>query len=68
MKKEELFQKFKLAIENEYDAFQLYSNIAEISEDPELRVIFQKIAGEELEHRNILMQRYKILKESWMLS
>lgn len=62
MKDEELYQKFKLAIENEFAAYQMYKDIAEGSEDPELKIIFQRIASEEWEHRELIMKRYAILK------
>jgi rubrerythrin len=64
MEKEELFQKFKMAIESEYEAYQLYKDIAERSGDSELRAIFQKIASEEWEHRETIMKRYSILKDN----
>ncbi len=62
MEKEELFRKFKVAIESEYEAYQLYKDIAEKSGDSELRVIFQRLAKEEWEHREIIMKRYSILR------
>ncbi len=62
MEKEELFRKFKVAIESEYEAYQLYKDIAENSGDSELRVIFQRLAKEEWEHREIIMKRYSILR------
>lgn len=63
MKKEELFRKFKLAIESEYEAYQMYRDIADRSGDAALRIIFERLAGEEWAHREIIMKRYNILKE-----
>ncbi|MCL5023754.1 MAG: hypothetical protein M1497_10390 [Nitrospirae bacterium] len=63
MRREELFQKMKLAIDNEYEAYQLYKDIAERSGDSELKVIFERIAQEELEHRETILHRYAVLKE-----
>jgi len=62
MEKEQLFQKFKLAIENEYEAHQFYKEIAEASDSPELRVVFERLASEELEHHDTILRRYSILK------
>jgi rubrerythrin len=61
MDMEELFSKFKLAIENEYEAYQLYRDIAYRS-DGALRVLFERLAGEEWEHRELIMRRYRIMK------
>jgi rubrerythrin len=63
MEKEQLFQKFKLAIDNEFEAHQLYKEIAENSESPELKVIFERLANEEWEHRETILKRYRILKD-----
>ena len=62
MNRETLFEKMKLAADQEYEAYQLYKEISEKSGDPELKVIFERIAKEEWEHREIIMKRYKILK------
>ncbi len=63
MKKEELFEKMKLAIENEDRAYRLYKEIAEKSGDSELKVIFERIAREEKEHGETIRRRYDILKD-----
>ncbi|MBI5076290.1 MAG: hypothetical protein HZB62_14145 [Nitrospirae bacterium] len=63
MEQQELFEKMKLAIDREYEAYLLYKDIAENSGEPELRVIFDRIASEEYEHREIILKRYKILKK-----
>lgn len=63
MTRDELYQKMKLAIDNEYEAYRLYKDIADSSKDSELKVIFERIAREELQHREILLKRYAILKE-----
>lgn len=62
MDRQELFQKMKMAGEQEYNAYLLYKEIAERSGDPELKIIFERIASEEWEHRNTIMKRYNILK------
>ncbi len=63
MTKEELFQRLKLAIDNEYNAYTLYSDIASQSTSSELKAIFERIAGEELAHREIIMERYALHKD-----
>ncbi len=63
MEREELFKKFKVAVENEYEAYQMYKGIAEECGDPELSIIFDRLAREEWQHREIIMKRYSILKE-----
>ncbi len=63
MEKDELFHKIKLAIDNEYEAHRLYSEMAEMSNDPSLKLIFKKIADEEYEHWQTLQQRYKLLHQ-----
>ncbi len=62
MDQQELFEKMKLAIDREYDAYLMYRDIADNSGDPELRVIFDRIANEEYEHRELILKRYGILK------
>ncbi len=63
MDKDELFRKFKLAIDSEYEAYQLYTEIAEKSGDTELGVIFRRLASEEWNHREVIIARYNILKD-----
>lgn len=63
MNKEELFLKLKTAIDNEYDAYRMYTEIAEKSGDPELTVIFRRIAAEEYSHWQTIQNRYKILAQ-----
>jgi rubrerythrin len=62
MKEDDLFQTFKVAIDNEYQAYQMYTEIAEKSEDSELGVIFRRMAKEEWEHMDTIMKRYKMLR------
>lgn len=53
----------KLAIDKEYEAYLMYKDIADNSGHPELKVIFDRIAAEEHEHREIILKRYGILKK-----
>ncbi len=63
MDQKELFEKMKLAIEQEYEAYLMYKDIADNSGDPELKIIFERIADEEHQHRDVILKRYKIMKE-----
>ncbi|MBI5633328.1 MAG: hypothetical protein HZA15_07625 [Nitrospirae bacterium] len=62
MDKQELFDKMKLAVDQEYEAYLMYKDIADNSGQPELKVIFERIASEEYQHREIILKRYRILK------
>jgi rubrerythrin len=62
MDREQYFSAFKLAIEEEQKAHELYSTLAEMSTDPETKKIFEQFARDELEHRRKLMDRYSKLK------
>jgi len=59
----EIFEKFKFAIEKEYEAYELYKGIAEESSDKKMKKMFEEIAGDELEHREKIMALYKKMKE-----
>lgn len=62
MDRQELFAKMKLAIDQEYEAYLMYKDIADNSGDPELKIIFGRIADEEHQHRELILKRYSILK------
>lgn len=62
MDEHELFEKMKLAIDQEYDAYLMYKDIADNSGQPELKVIFDRLADEEKQHREVILKRYRILK------
>jgi rubrerythrin len=61
---EKFFASFKLAINEEQKAYELYMTLAEMCDGSELKNLFEKFAADELQHRNILMERYKEMKNS----
>jgi rubrerythrin len=62
MDREQYFSAFKLAIEAEQKAHELYSSLADMSADPETKKIFEQFAQDELEHKRKLMDRYALLR------
>ncbi|MDP2157983.1 MAG: ferritin family protein [Nitrospirota bacterium] len=62
-REKEMFKKFKFAIEKEYEAYELYKGIAEESSDKKMKMMFEEIASDELEHRRKIMAMYKKMKE-----
>lgn len=62
--RQELFEKMKLACEQKYQAYLLCREISERSADPEILCIFDKIAREEMAHREEIMKRYSALASS----
>jgi rubrerythrin len=61
---EKLFSAFKLAIDEEQKAYEMYMTLAEMSEESTLKQFFEKLAADELQHKKILMERYKDMKNS----
>ena len=61
---EKFFSAFKLAINEEQKAYELYMTLAEICDETELKKLFEEFAAAELEHKKILMDRYKAMKNS----
>jgi rubrerythrin len=53
-----------LAMKREDKAFELYSLLAEISEDDDLSILFLGLAREEEQHRTKIEQTYKSLFDS----
>jgi rubrerythrin len=53
------------AINNEMEAYEFYSNIAQKAQDPELKTIFSELANEEMRHKiqleSLLKKDSKIL-------
>ena len=62
--KEKFFSAFKLAIDEEQKAYELYVRLAEMCDESELIKLFEKFAADELQHKKILMDRYKEMKNS----
>jgi rubrerythrin len=63
MERKELFEIFKVAVDNEHEAYETYKNIAEKVDDENLKKIFEDMANDELRHKEQIMEQYNILKK-----
>ena len=61
-KTEKFFAAFKLAIDEEQKAYDLYLHLAELCDEEDLKELLNEFAADELEHKKILMDKYKGLK------
>jgi rubrerythrin len=61
--REKLFNAFKLAIEREREAHNLYSHLALEVEDKGLKELFSEFALHEETHLNTLLERYKAMRQ-----
>lgn len=59
---ESFFSAFKLAIDEEQKASELYMTLAKMCEETELKKLFEQFAAEELEHKEKLIEKYNELK------
>ena len=59
---EELFSTFKLAIEREQEAYELYTYLADKTEDGEAKEVLMKLASDEAEHKSHLLQLYESMR------
>ena len=59
---EKFFSAFKLAIDEEQKAYDLYMRLTEMCEEPALKKTFEKFAADELHHKKMLMDTYKEMK------
>ncbi len=64
MEIENLFNIFKVAIENEASAAEFYQNAAQNTSDSESKKIFEEFAKMETYHLNILKERYAELRRA----
>lgn len=64
MKREDLFDIFKIAIESESEAFEFYQKAAKNTTDPESKKLFEEFALMEESHLTKLKDRYRKLRES----
>jgi rubrerythrin len=62
MKREELFEIFKVAVDNEQEAYETYKNIAENVDDENLKKIFEDMSKDELRHKEQIMEQYNALR------
>ena len=60
---ESLFTAFKLAIDEEQKAYDLYMSLAEHCPESDLKELFKRFANDELGHKQTLMERYKKLNK-----
>jgi rubrerythrin len=61
MTKEELIRAVRFAIAAEFEAVQLYTQIADASDDPEVSIVMRDVANEELVHSGEFMALVKKL-------
>ncbi len=63
MTREELFNAFKVAIDKEQEAFEFYSALAKkITENKELKVLFENFARQESTHLQAFKDLYANLR------
>lgn len=63
MKKEELFEIFKVAVDKEHEAYESYKNIAENVDDENLKKIFEDMSKDELRHKEQIIEQYNALRK-----
>jgi rubrerythrin len=61
-KQKRLFALFKVAIEREQEAQQLYADMAVNCENDELRQVIDTLRESERMHEELLLERYKFLR------
>jgi rubrerythrin len=62
-KQERLLALFKVAIEREQESQRLYDDMAGHCEDAGLRQVIETLRDSERIHEELLMERYKFLRE-----
>jgi rubrerythrin len=62
-KQERLLALFRVAIEREQESQKLYEEMAGTCEDAELRQVIESLRNSEQMHEELLMERYKFLRE-----
>jgi rubrerythrin len=63
MEKEELFKLFKIIIDREQEAYEMYKGLAQKFNDENLKKMFEDMANDELRHIEQIMEQYNILRE-----
>jgi rubrerythrin len=61
-KEKQLFEAFKLALDREREAQSTYGKMAAMTEDPEIRGIFEQLQRDEAEHEEGLLRMYRDFK------
>lgn len=64
MDRETLFNAFKLAIDKEHEASEMYTGFAQKTTEPELKQLFENFANVELSHFRKLKELYAKMKET----
>ena len=64
---EDILKAIELAISHETDARRSYLNLADASDDPELRRILREIAQEEAGHEATLRSRLRLYQQKHLL-
>ena len=69
MEKYSISEVIEQAVQTEKLGYQFYTTMADrFKEDRELKKLFEKFAADELQHKNILMERYKEMKKTESLT
>ena len=67
-KQKRLFELFKVAIEREQEAQQIYADMALNCEDADLRHVIETLRDSERMHEELLLERYKFTRGSVQLA
>jgi len=67
MEQEKLFEIFKIAIDKEHEAYEFYTKAAQNTKDTEAKALFEKFALVELEHEKALQDKYRKMKEKYIV-
>ncbi len=63
MDRETLFEAFKIAIDNEQQAYEFYTDLAKKNTDAELKKLFEEFAAQESMHLRKLKDKYRDMRE-----
>jgi len=61
---ETLFNTFKIAIDNEHEAYEFYQNAAANTSNIDAKKLFEEFAQVELQHEKRLKEKYAELRET----
>lgn len=64
MDKEKLYEAFKIAMEGEEEAYELYKELSEKTNDIDLKKLFEEFANDESKHLRELKERYESMRAS----
>jgi len=63
-----LFLIFKDALQDEQEAQAKYKKAAQLSDDKELKEVFESLYRDELRHENVLLRRYKVFRKKFNIA